>query len=635
MKLKLHTLFFGFMLLFGTANAQTIAESYVPLTITGFNHDVIANGVGPSSGSTTIGVDNAGIAFLSTDFANGIRVAPTTALPVGGLLTSQLNASIKYQLAPYTGNNALRLQATNDTGELMLTGVPASAQSTKALNIISTGGSGAVNFSYVVTFSDNTTQSGTGSAGDWVGGTGTIAYSNFGRVSRFDDVITTTFGTPKMFQTTVTIDADKQTKTVSKISFTKTSTTEGTLNVFAVTATLGVCVAPPTPQADSRSFCKSATVADLAARGITTGATVNWYNSPTSTTPLAATDALTTGTYYLTQKMGTCESNKWSINVVVTDLTAPAAAALQSFCTYATVSEIVKTGAAGVTYHYYKSSDLTKEVGFYEELVSGTSYTITQSLGNCISPSTEVTVTVNNTDAPAVLSQSFCKSATVANLQATATTGATVKWYATANATTSLETTAALTPGIYYATQTIAGCESRKKAFEVVIHATPPLVEGDAEQTFATGETIADLDITTTGNYTAKWYTKNTAGAYVEVPTTTALVDGTTYYVQQNSATCPSDYYAITVKESNVANTGSFKFKNLVVYPNPAVSAVTITNSDIINNVRVTNLLGQTIINVVVNSTAVPINIEQLASGTYILQVQSGNNTATVKLIKQ
>ena len=634
MKLKLHNLLFGLLLSGMAANAQTVATTYVPLTVAGFNHDVIANGVGPSSGSTTIGVDNAGIAFLSTDFANGTKIAPSTALPVSGMLTSLLNSSIKYQLAPYTGNNALRLQATTDTGELTLTGIPASAQSTKALNIISTGGSGAVSFSYVVTFSDNTTQSGTGSAGDWVGGTGNIAYSGFGRVSRFDDVITIGFGTPKMFQSVINIDTDKQTKTVSKIRFTKTSTAEGTLNVFAVTATLGVCVAPPTPQADSRSFCQAATVADLTARNITTGSTVNWYNSLTSTTPLAATDALATGTYYVAQKAGTCESNRWGISVVVTNLVAPTAEAQQTFCTYATVSEIVKSGADGVTYHYYKSSDLTKEVGFYEELVSGTSYTITQSLGSCVSPGTAVTATINNTDAPTVLSQAFCNSATVGSLQATAAAGATLKWYASASATTSLDNTMALTPGIYYVTQTIAGCESRKKAFTVVIDITP-VVEGNAEQTFDKGETIANLDITTAGNYTAKWYIKNDAGDYVEIPVTTVLVDGITYYVQQNSATCPSDYFAITVKDSGVANTDAFQLKNLMVYPNPALSMVTITNSNVITNVRISNLLGQTVFNIPGNSAAATVNIEQLAAGTYILQVQSGNDTSTVKLIKQ
>lgn len=619
-----------------------VNTAFMPAEIsTGFNSDVIANGTGSASASTTIGIDNANLALVSADFkATATAAALTYGLPVNGVLTSLISDATagarKYKLANYTGNNSLRLVTAGESGTLTFTN-PVFASN---LYVLVTSGTAAATLNTTINFADGTSQ--TGAIATliplWTTGTSTLVstvYSGSGTVNRTNDATALVTGQPRLFELTLAIGLSY--KSVASITFTKAATpvSTGAINILAVTTQYGACSVPATPTAQARTFCKASTVAELAATGTTTGATVNWYSSADSTTPLAATDALATGTYYVAQKIGNCESNRWSVRVVVTDLPAPTAAAEQTFCTYATVSELVKTGEEGVSFQYYLSTDLTKEIGYYEALVSGATYSIKQSLGTCTSAlAANIKVTISHTDAPTVISQLFCDSAKVSDLKVTAATGATVKWYATANATESLAADVALENGIYYVTQTTNACESIKQAFEVVINSTP-VVDGDDEQDFTAGETIADLDITTTGNNTVKWYTKNAAGDYIEVPTTTELVDKATYYVQQSSATCSSEYYAITVNETDVANTGSFKFKNLVVYPNPAVSTVTVTNNDVINHVTVTNLLGQTVIDMAANSTSVPVSVDRLAAGTYILQIQSAGNTATVKVVKQ
>jgi len=619
----------------------------VEITTTSFNSDVIANGTGNASASTTIGVDNANLALVSNDFkATATSAALTYGLPVNGVLTSLISDATagarKFKLANYTGNNSLRLVGAGESGTLTF----AQPVFTSNLYVLVTSGSAAATLNTTITFTDGTTQ--TGAAATliplWTTGTSTLvttAYTGSGNVNRTNDVTTLTAGQPRLFELTLAIGNSY--KSVASITFTKAATpvSTGAINILAVTSQYGTCSVPPTPQASSRTFCQAATVAQLAATGTTVGATVNWYTTVDGTTPLAATDALATGMYFVSQKIGNCESNRWSIRVVVTDLPAPTAPAQQSFCTYATVSELAKTGEEGVSFHYYLSTDLTTELGYYEELISGNSYVITQSLGTCTGPGSTITVSISTTAAPVVANQLFCDSATVEDLKATATEGASITWYATANATISLTTTANLTSGIYYVTQTIGSCESVKTPFEVTISSTP-VVGGDAEQHFPAEATVANIVVTTTGNNTVAWFTKNEAGDYVAIPTTTPLVDGATYYAQQNSSTCASEYYPITVTVDDpddgggeVGGADSFKFKNLIVYPNPAKSSVTVSNNNVIDHVTVTNLLGQTVISQAVNNTVVAVNIEQLATGTYLLQVQSLGNTATLKIVKQ
>ena len=160
---------------------------------------------------------------------------------------------------------------------------------------------------------------------------------------------------------------------------------------------------------------------------------------------------------------------------------------------------------------------------------------------------------------------------------------------------------------------------------------TPP--QGAVAQTFVKDETVANLDITTLNNATVAWFVKNSAGTYDAIPTTTVLEDGKTYYVNQTVGTCTSDYLAI--KATMVLVTGSFTFKNLVVYPNPAIDNVTITNSKNISRVVVVNMLGQIVVDKKFDAASVQVNVEQLSSSTYMLQIYSENQTATFKFIKQ
>lgn len=232
MKRKLFSL--GVILAFTQINAQ----SYQSLTVTGFNADVIANGVGPSLNSTTMSLDKDtdNFAYMSRDFkVNSSASALTYGLPENGLITSAVGTTsgLTYQLATYSGNNSLRLPNANDTGTLTLA-TPTAANN---LYVLAVSGSGPSTGDITVNFQDGTTQVfAATNFQDWYGGT-SAAIQGIGRINRASNTLDAAGGTnPRIYQIPLVISATNQSKLVTSVTVKKTSTATTVINVFAVSA---------------------------------------------------------------------------------------------------------------------------------------------------------------------------------------------------------------------------------------------------------------------------------------------------------------------------------------------------------------------------------------------------------------
>ena len=97
-----------------------------------------------------------------------------------------------------------------------------------------------------------------------------------------------------------------------------------------------------------------------------------------------------------------------------------------------------------------------------------TTYTVTDPNNACATPAT-ITINVNPVPAAptATASQLFCAGSTLASLQATAVSGATSQWFATATGGTALTSSTALVAGTTYyaqATNAATGCTSTRTA---------------------------------------------------------------------------------------------------------------------------------------------------------------------------
>jgi len=230
--------------LFLLACAFVSAQDYQPLQLSGFTADVVANGTGAALGSTSVSFDNADYDLMATDYQlNSSVTPPAYALPVSGLISSATMPGLTYQLAPFSGNNALHLPDTGSSGTLTL----ASGVSATTLYVLAATGSGTGTLSGTIHFSDGSSQAITpGDIPDWFFSSALpVETSSFGRVNRLTDVIENPTGDPRLYRYTVSISAANQIKTITSIDFSKTSSVEGTINIMAVSAQLlGTCPAP-------------------------------------------------------------------------------------------------------------------------------------------------------------------------------------------------------------------------------------------------------------------------------------------------------------------------------------------------------------------------------------------------------
>ena len=298
----------------------------------------------------------------------------------------------------------------------------------------------------------------------------------------------------------------------------------------------------PAPTANDQEFCisEAKTVGDL----VINGTDVKWYASATSTVHLDVTDLLVSGTYYVTQTINGCESTtRTAIVVTIFDTPAPTATN-QEFCISEgkTVGDLVVNGT-GIK--WYASATSTTELDATEVLVSGTYYA-SQTLNDCESTSrTAIEVVINETPIPTGTNAiNFCSSE-FATLEQINIVGENIQWYASPTSTQPLDNTTVVQSQIYYATQTINGCESvlRKSVNVTVI----PV------QTITT-QTVYVCTLTLLQNVIIDGLTFNHLKWYSSIDSNNVLSGATVLhstiilYVESVNESCTSDRVTVTIE---------------------------------------------------------------------------------------
>ncbi|MEC4005945.1 LamG-like jellyroll fold domain-containing protein, partial [Flavobacterium sp. SUN052] len=389
------------------------------------------------------------------------------------------------------------------------------------------------------------------------------------------------------------------TATPNNATLTNFALTGATSNWLAGSPIITGIAVPSAPTASAQAFCGSVTVSSLTATG--TGGTIKWYNVATAGTALVSTTALATGTYYVTETNANgCESTRTSVGVTINAIPSAPTASAQAFCGSATVANLTATGTGGSIKWYNVATGGTALVAT-TALASGTYYVSQTSVANCESTRTSVVVTINSIPtAPTSSAQSFCGSATVANLTATGT-GGTIKWYNVSTGGTALVATTVLASGTYYVSQTsVANCESNRTSVAITINTIPSAPTASA-QSFCGSATVANLTATGTGG-TIKWYNVSTGGT--ALVSTTVLATGTYYVSQTSVANCESTRTSVAITINSIPTA-------------PTASAQSFCGSSTVANLTATGT-GGTIkwYNVSTGGTAL-ISTTALATGTY------------------
>jgi hypothetical protein len=125
-----------------------------------------------------------------------------------------------------------------------------------------------------------------------------------------------------------------------------------------------------------------------------TGTGLQWYSAATGGTALAPTTALTSGNYFVSQTVNSCEGPRTSVAVTLNTTPAPTGAASQSLSSSLTISSIVVIGTNVVWYASSANAASGTNPLPNTTLLTNSTYYATQTVGGCVSAtSLEVTIT--------------------------------------------------------------------------------------------------------------------------------------------------------------------------------------------------------------------------------------------------
>ncbi|MCX8522718.1 T9SS type A sorting domain-containing protein [Chryseobacterium formosus] len=173
-------------------------------------------------------------------------------------------------------------------------------------------------------------------------------------------------------------------------------------------------------------------------------------------------------------------------------------------------------------------------------------------------------------------------------------------------------------------------CASGKVETVVTISAATPPPTAVATQTVSAGSTLANLSVT---GQNLIWYTST--AMTMQLPSTTVVTSGTTYYVTQTVSGCQSSTTAITVT-TNLSTSDLTLEKNIKIYPNPVSDFVIIESKERIGKISIFDMTGKLIevINAEENQ-AQKINVSKYNTGKYILTLENKSGTYNHHFIKK
>lgn len=567
------------------AGLSAIAQ-YVPVPVTGFDEDVIAEAAPSTLATTSAALDAP--ASNKVMYSEAFRVFAGIGgggLPDNGTITSGADT---YQLAAYTGSNALCL-LRNETGTLTLA-TPASFARLRVL-CFSTEANVAPANSLVnisLSFTDGSTVSYITNYGlaDWFNSTTNLVLSGFGRCSR---VATAPWGhesypiNPRMYYIEITLTCTDIQKQVSQLQFANV-TTAGANAPFPNQAYLAVSGLPY-----SQNIVPTITASDcsgpngsiaLNVTGSSSPYTYSWNTTPVQTGATAT--GLAPGNYTCTITDASGCATTYNGTVTLNNNAAVTAAASPATICPGANSQLSATVTTGnLTDFTWTPGGLT---GQTVSVTPGatTTYTVNASNSLGCTASAQVTVTTNPVPAAPMVNNVTICAGTTATLQVQSPQpGDTYNWYSAATGGTALATgTSYTTPALtltttYYVEATnTQGCTSASRnPVTVTVEEVPNLPAMDIPSVCPGSDAIITI-VNPPPGHTFYYYSSATGG--------TPLGSGTSFLTISN-VTVPVTYYveAVTANGCTSNHRAAAVITLLPPLPQPVVSVTNTSFSSI------------------------------------------------------
>lgn len=597
-QLLLSTIFIG--------SSALLAQTYTPVTVTGYNIDAIAEST-PASGSTTNAID--GSDYILYSAAYGVVYSTNKGLPNNGTVTS---GSRTYQLNPYSGNNTCYITA--GLKDSLILSTPASYAALSLLGL-STEGNG--NMIVTVRFTDGTNQVFTGLVmPDWFNNPNAIL-SGIDRAGRTTNTPDLQSSNPRLYAVDLVMTCANRAKMVSKIVIQNT-TTNPRICVVAVSA-----AALPTYTVNATNACFG--VSNGKATIVPTGGlptfTYTWTTSPVQNTVTASN--LAPGSY-----TATINDGPGCTNTVVTSISQPTAALTTtiaaSSATLCTGKAATLTTSGAVTYTWSNSASTATAV---VSPTTSTSYSVSgTTAGGCpITGSISITVNALPVISFSLSQNAFCSNGPALSLSATPTGGI----FAGAGVTGSNYTPA--TAGVGTQTISYSYTNTNNCSASAVVSATvnaAPVVSFSLSQTnFCPNSDVILLTGTPTGGI----FSGGGVTGTVFTPSAAGVGTHTVTYSYTNGSNCSANVSA-TATVSTCTGIEELENAKLTIYPNPGKGLFHIhVTADL--QLTVTNQTGQVLSTLSVKEGDSSIDLKGLSAGIYFISGQNGQLSLKQKIV--
>ena len=364
---------------------------FTPVTITGFNHDVVAETGTSSLTTTTTSLDGV---TVSNKVMYTVGFKTTNAFGGGGIPDngSIVNGTSTYQLAAYNANNALVLPRSSNADLTLAT--PAKYDTIRIL-CFATEGSALVNVQLTFTDATTTTALTNYTLGDWFNGTTNLVLQGFGRCTRATpasgaDAYSTN---PRLYYIQIPLScADKQ-KTLQKINLANVTTAGSNAPYpnavfFAVSGKAYTQTVIPT---NTPATCTTNGSATLTVTGSSSPYTISWNTTPVQTGITASN--LPAGNYIATITDAASCTSTFPVTIAGPTPVTLTAHIDTSICSGASFS--AGTISNGTTYSWSPTTGVSNPAIANPTLspTATTTYTVTATLGTC-SLNKSFTVTV-------------------------------------------------------------------------------------------------------------------------------------------------------------------------------------------------------------------------------------------------
>lgn len=185
-----------------------------------------------------------------------------------------------------------------------------------------------------------------------------------------------------------------------------------------------------------------------------------------------------------------------------------------------------------------------------------------------------------------------------------------------------------ITTSYVAAVKTLSGVKIDASINLQVISTEAPL--GETSQSACSTITLADFVV---DGQNIRWYASATGGE--ELPATTLITGGVTYYASQTVNNCESKT-RLSIKANSCLESDELTHTKLSYYPNPVDDFLIITGKELVHSYQVFSVFGQQLATKTVDQSSAKIDLRSLKKGVYfVMVVFSSGHSKTIQVIKK